>query len=1072
MYNYSDSEESDNPFRPRSPPFGFDPKEHKKPILKPSSPQDAINTLWKRFSVRNPAKVASVFPFDPVLPPAANEERVNEPVDASYERAKEECTRRVEKIIQECKRINTRYRDLGFDISWDLQRSIGNTLNSLGSDTFKVSSEARRNHAIRGPKAVKRISEIFQNPTFLKKISIDQAKQGALGDCWAISALTGLACVEDAVKRLCVCYDTRIGIYGFVFHRDGKWIYSIVDDRLFLTSPVWDAPSMQRDLLEQIDNNIDVEDKYNQTYHTGSKALFFASNADNNETWVPLLEKAYAKAHGDYESLDGGWIGEALEDMTGGVTTELLTGDILDTDSFWENELSRVNKDFLFGCSTGFTDGGGTGERNGIVEGHAYVVTETRVLKSGVRLVKLRNPWGTTRAGLWHGPWSDGSKEWTAEMQQEIGHTFGTDSSFWISYDDFLRKWQQIDRTRLFRDPGWYCSQHWISVDVPWKAHYHERFRFELTKNSPVVLVLSQLDYRYFRGLEGMYRFSLHFRLHKVDDPSAENYIFRSHATHLLCRSVSIDIPELEKGRYSVWVMVKGDRIPNAKSVEKVISYECSNRLSNRKLEQVGLAYDLAHSRAAAYMAEAARAKKMLKGKKASECRAKELRKSWERRSKLREISRKQQEKNKLKMEQRKKLALEKAKKDAPEDEDSASSSSEMKRSKKKSAGPSKTKHCRHCRFYKSKQAEKLGESDSERSKTCNVEKAEKESSGRAKTARAPQDSGVAEEAQHEAKNAKETSGSEDAKPTKSSKGSSRRKGAASPKANANPAVSIPSESESSSKSTDTDTESETDQQSKKARKYCRCAKTSSKSPTSQPPCEESKTGEAKVEESSDSPISDWDELYSSSDYTRRPRANPASKIPRSFFEVPEDPKTPEPWNAICIVGFRVYSKDRRLSMGVVIPNGEEWGWARGECDLDNAQMNAGGERIAGTDKEEEVVKVVKIDTDVKEIDAIDMRRRGSQDSEESLSDKPAESPSKSPEERPANDTPAKDLPAPQLIAQGEGEDGDDEGDRDENCSESERSREKHKSTPTKRSESESSTDDGVLTPTSDQSAT
>jgi hypothetical protein len=117
--------------------------------------------------------------------------------------------------------------------------------------------------------------------------------------------------------------------------------------------------------------------------------LFFAKNKDQNETWLPLLEKAYAKAHGDFLSLSGGWIGEGLEDLSGGVTTELLTSDILDEDEFWNNELSKVNGEFLFGCSTGLLDGG-YGERNGISEGHAYVVMDARTLKSGQRLLKLR----------------------------------------------------------------------------------------------------------------------------------------------------------------------------------------------------------------------------------------------------------------------------------------------------------------------------------------------------------------------------------------------------------------------------------------------------------------------------------------------------------------------------------------------------------------------------------------------------------------------------------------------------------------------------------------------------------
>lgn len=71
------------------------------------------------------------------------------------------------------------------------------------------------------------------------------------------------------------------------------------------------------------------------------------------------------------------------------MTTELLTSDILDTDDFWNNEILQVNKEFLFDCSTGYLDAG-YGSRDGISEGHAYVIMEARELSTGERLLKLR----------------------------------------------------------------------------------------------------------------------------------------------------------------------------------------------------------------------------------------------------------------------------------------------------------------------------------------------------------------------------------------------------------------------------------------------------------------------------------------------------------------------------------------------------------------------------------------------------------------------------------------------------------------------------------------------------------
>lgn len=47
--------------------------------------------------------------------------------------------------------------------------------------------------------------------------------------------------------------------------------------------------------------------------------LLFMQSQDKSEFWSCLLEKAYAKFHGSYESLSGGIASEAMQDFSGGI---------------------------------------------------------------------------------------------------------------------------------------------------------------------------------------------------------------------------------------------------------------------------------------------------------------------------------------------------------------------------------------------------------------------------------------------------------------------------------------------------------------------------------------------------------------------------------------------------------------------------------------------------------------------------------------------------------------------------------------------------------------------------------
>jgi len=119
----------------------------------------------------------------------------------------------------------------------------------------------------------------------------DNVVQGALGDCWFISAMVICATCpgdckkgENTVVNLFEGSDLDIGLVVVRFYKYGKPIYVMVDDRL----PV-----------------------------ANGKTPIYGRNANSNVWWVALWEKAYAKLMGGYRNLDGGSIEYGLSDISG-----------------------------------------------------------------------------------------------------------------------------------------------------------------------------------------------------------------------------------------------------------------------------------------------------------------------------------------------------------------------------------------------------------------------------------------------------------------------------------------------------------------------------------------------------------------------------------------------------------------------------------------------------------------------------------------------------------------------------------------------------------------------------------
>lgn len=90
----------------------------------------------------------------------------------------------------------------------DFEHKQGNCLNRLDWLKFDLCEESKLGAETDVPKAVRRVSEIFIQPTFMKSVDGGDVKQGCLDDCWVLAAFTALANIDGGLRRVCVAYDT------------------------------------------------------------------------------------------------------------------------------------------------------------------------------------------------------------------------------------------------------------------------------------------------------------------------------------------------------------------------------------------------------------------------------------------------------------------------------------------------------------------------------------------------------------------------------------------------------------------------------------------------------------------------------------------------------------------------------------------------------------------------------------------------------------------------------------------------------------------------------------------------
>jgi len=135
------------------------------------------------------------------------------------------------------------------------------------------------------------------------------------------------------------------------------------------------------------------------------------SKSNGNELWVLILEKAWAKACGNYEKTVIGYASEALRALTGAPVRFL---DHEFEEDIWQIILEADKLKHVVCCSAGKPNLSSADFQSvGLVSDHAYSVVSVHEVQ-GEKLLKLHNPWGHQE---WLGDWSDHSDKWTPQLK-------------------------------------------------------------------------------------------------------------------------------------------------------------------------------------------------------------------------------------------------------------------------------------------------------------------------------------------------------------------------------------------------------------------------------------------------------------------------------------------------------------------------------------------------------------------------------------------------------------------------------------------------------------------------------
>lgn len=290
------------------------------------------------------------------------------------------------KVIQDCTAQNKNYEDP--DFPHVVQKITDNINHKYYQQYFADAEWLRPDQLFKVPYAQIKLFE---------KIEPNDIKQGMLGVCYMLSALSAIAEYPERIQRIFVNQVSNSqGAYSVVFYKNGVPTEVMTDD-------------------------------YIPCIKNRNEPLF--SKPNGVELWVLLLEKLWSKQFGSYTNAEKMWPSYALEEILGCPTYSYNTKDVKAADLFPILQNADQKKEIVIASSKTEKIA------EGLVPGHAYSIISVYDV-NGIKLLKMRNPWGHGEiAGT---EYRDSSPKWTAEMKAAVQYQEGEDGVFFLTINEFM----------------------------------------------------------------------------------------------------------------------------------------------------------------------------------------------------------------------------------------------------------------------------------------------------------------------------------------------------------------------------------------------------------------------------------------------------------------------------------------------------------------------------------------------------------------------------------------------------------------------------------------------------------